>query len=197
MFERSCRARHRGESRAQGRASRSAKSDSSPGTIKTPPAPPVQRLDALMCSLDLGEDLLAFVWGSAPIGFAELTCVAEINQLDDLIPQRGQRGRRGSASEPMRYLASGGGSTGHSPPALRPTATSADALESYVAGHRWRQPQRTRATRRAAAADIGIVLREHETWCARTFAACRPTPNCTSAGSPAVSGGVGQKGSIV
>lgn len=122
---------------------------------------------ALVCSSDLAEEPLALVWGNALIGFAELTCVAEIDQLDDDLSQRGERsGSRGGRSERNRYLPSVGTGAGHGSPRLTPTTTTADALAAYVVGHRRRLSDTAYASdeARATAADIGIVLGTHETW---------------------------------
>lgn len=123
---------------------------------------------ALVCSPDLGEDMLALVWGSGLIGFAELTCVAEIDRPNDSVTRRGERQRpQGGVSERDRYLASGGGGhSNHPSPTLHPTARTADALASYVAGHRRRLSDAAHPSdeARAAADDIGIVLGPHETW---------------------------------
>jgi hypothetical protein len=122
-----------------------------------------------VCSHELGDELLALVWGSALIGFAELTCVPETDTLDnELFSQRDRRaGTRGRSSDERRYLVSGGnGGFGHASPTIRPTGRTAEALASYVAGHRRRLSDTAQASdaQRAAAADIGIVLRPHETW---------------------------------
>lgn len=123
---------------------------------------------ALVCSSDLGSDMLALVWGSALIGFAELTCVAEAERPDDpATPRRERRRPRGGSSGRDRDLGSGGGvGLNHSSPMLHPTARTADVLASYVAGHRRRLSDAAQPSEkaRAAAADIGIALGPHETW---------------------------------